>query len=206
MKLFNVTRKMTFVAVLVVLLALSAGVVLAGGWAVITLDELPGQIYAGENVHLSFMVRQHGETPVHFLDNPNSPIEPLFTAHNPETGERLTMTAVRGKEVGRFTLDVVFPSEGNRTRSIVPNPLAGTTEFAPLTILPAVKVPAASLETTTTSTAVEAAALTTATATATNTAGLLRGAAVLLLAAGAGVSFLAVRRRQPQPAVVDAGD
>jgi len=33
---------------------------LAGGWAVVTLDELPAQVVAEKSVTIGFMVRQHG--------------------------------------------------------------------------------------------------------------------------------------------------
>lgn len=203
--MLQVRRKTLVVSLFVLLAVLAAGPVLAGGWAVITLDELPGEIHAGENVHLSFMVRQHGETPVHDLGSPSMPIEPRLQAHNSTTGETLTITAVPEKEVGRFSLDVVFPSEGSWTWSISPDPLAGTTEFAPLTILPAVEAPATNLQTTS-STAVEAAAPAALATSASDLAPILRGAAVVLLAAGALTAFLAARRRRPQAAVVEAGD
>jgi hypothetical protein len=211
MKQLRNNRKMLVVSLVILLAAVLAGPALAGGWAVITLDELPGEIHAGENVHLSFMVRQHGETPVHDLGSPSMPIEPRLTAHNSATGETFTITAVPEKEVGRFSLDVVFPSEGSWTWSISPDPLAGTTEFAPLMILPAVEVPVTNLETTTVSTAAESAALASAPAAAAaadapDLAPILRGAAVLLLAAGALTAFLAVRRKEPRTAVVEAGD
>jgi hypothetical protein len=203
MNLLRMTRKSLMVLLFVVLALLVAGPVLAGGWAVVTLDNLPGEIHAGENVHLSFMVRQHGQTPVHDLGSPSMPIEPKLTAHNSETGETLTIAAVPEKEVGRFSLDVVFPSEGSWTWSIAPDPLAGTTEFAPLTILPALEVPATTLETTNVSTAVEAAAPAT---NAVDLALILRGAAVLLLAGGALTAFLAGRGKGPKAAVVETGD
>ncbi|HEY4668072.1 MAG TPA: hypothetical protein VIH26_12290, partial [Anaerolineales bacterium] len=40
----------------------------AGGWAIATLDQLPGEVHAGETVSLGFMVRQHGKTPTNEVD------------------------------------------------------------------------------------------------------------------------------------------
>jgi cytochrome c2 len=37
---------------------------LAGGWAVVTLDELPQGVAAGKPTQIGFMVRQHGVTPM----------------------------------------------------------------------------------------------------------------------------------------------
>ena len=115
-----------------------AAPVLAGGWATVTLDNTPGEIRAGETVHLSFLVLQHGETPIHYVAHlDNAPMEPYLTARNLDTGETIRVTAERGKEAGRFTLEVVFPSEGAWEWSITPHPLEGVTEFKPLTVLPA---------------------------------------------------------------------
>jgi len=35
-----------------------------GGWAVVTVDDLPDYVVAGQSVRLSFVVRQHGMTPL----------------------------------------------------------------------------------------------------------------------------------------------
>ena len=39
-----------------------------GGWAVITLDELPTNVTAGEPLTIGFTVLQHGKTPMSGLD------------------------------------------------------------------------------------------------------------------------------------------
>lgn len=128
-------RKYVAFLVIVLLLAL-VPTVLAGGWAVVTLDEAPGEIHAGQPWTVSFMVMQHGKTPVHRLDA-NSPVQPLLVAENPATGRRLEIEATPGEEVGHFVAEVTFPSEGAWTWTIFPNPLAGETLFEPLTVLPA---------------------------------------------------------------------
>jgi hypothetical protein len=128
--------------VLLICLALLifAAPALAGGWATVTLDQMPGEIRAGETVHLSFVVRQHGETPIHYVAHlENAPMEPHLTARNLDTGETLRIAAERGTEVGHFTLEVVFPSEGEWEWEITPEPLVGATEFKPLTVLPVAK-------------------------------------------------------------------
>jgi mono/diheme cytochrome c family protein len=50
--------------VLVPGLLLPAFMTNAGGWAVITVDDLPDHAVAGKPVTLSYMVRQHGEEPI----------------------------------------------------------------------------------------------------------------------------------------------
>ena len=42
--------------------------VFAGGWAVITLDEIPTGVVAGEPLTIGFTVLQHGKTPMEGLD------------------------------------------------------------------------------------------------------------------------------------------
>jgi len=129
-------RRMGFLLALALLLA-TALVALAGGWAVISLDAPPGEVHAGSPWTVNFTVLQHGRTPVHKLD-PTSPITPLFVATNPATGERLTAEATPLDEVGRYTLEVTFPSEGAWEWTIEPQPLIGETAFPPLNVLPAV--------------------------------------------------------------------
>ena len=126
--------------VLLICLALLVFVtpVLAGGWAAVTLDEIPAEVRAGETVHLSFVVLQHGKTPVHFLGASDSvPVEPYLMARNLNTGETIRVAAERGKELGHFTLAAVFPSEGEWEWNIAPRPLGGSSEFESLAVQPA---------------------------------------------------------------------
>ena len=103
-----------------------------------TLDEIPAEVRAGETVHLSFVVLQHGKTPVQFLGASDSvPVEPYLTARNLNTGETIHVAAERGKEVGHFTLAAVFPSEGEWEWNIAPRPLGGSSEFESLAVQPA---------------------------------------------------------------------
>jgi hypothetical protein len=134
-----ISRSSWIVLLICLALLVFATPVLAGGWATVTLDEIPGEVRAGETVQLSFVVKQHGKTPVHFLtyNMDNMPLEPFLKATNLNTGETIRVAAERGKEVGHFTLAAVFPSEGEWEWDIVPDPLGGATEFEPLTVLPA---------------------------------------------------------------------
>lgn len=99
------------VAGLALLLSLVVAVpVFAGGWAVITLDELPVQAAAGEPLTIGFTVLQHGRTPL--------------------AGQTATITAMLGKEnqfavaakeegkPGHYSATLTFPKEGDWDWSI----------------------------------------------------------------------------------------
>jgi hypothetical protein len=111
----------------ILMLLLPAAVALAGGWVVISLDALPDHIRAGEPVTLSFMVRQHGRTPIH-------DVEPKLTATNVETGQQIEASAEPMKELGRFIVTVDFPSKGLWEWSISAEPFPQTMTFAPLIV------------------------------------------------------------------------
>jgi len=114
----------------ILMLLLPAAIAMAGGWVVITLDAIPGQIRASEVVEISFMVRQHGQTPIHS-------VEPLLAATNTETGEQIQVQAQPAPELGRFVALVDFPSAGEWDWSISAKPFPQTATFAPLTVLAA---------------------------------------------------------------------
>ena len=103
---------------------------LAGGWATVTIENPPGEVRAGENVHIEFSVRQHGRDLTNY-------VTPVMRGFNPQTGERLTVDATALKQTGFFAVDVVFPSEGQWEWSIDPVTLAGELQLLPLTVLPA---------------------------------------------------------------------
>jgi len=57
---------MRYITMLAAVLALSLGVfafpAFAGGWAVTTFDDMPGQFVAGQEFKLGYTIRQHGVT------------------------------------------------------------------------------------------------------------------------------------------------
>ena len=117
------------------LLALAAPA-LAGGAAVVSLDSLPGEVRAGQTLHLGFMVLQHGTRPVHNWEGVG-PVEPLLTATNKETGETYQVKAqMDATKLGHFTIDVTFPTDGTWEWEIQPIPFEGMNKFDPLTVLP----------------------------------------------------------------------
>lgn len=83
--------------------------VLAGGWAVITLDALPTGVVAGEPFTVGFTVLQHGMTPMEDLD-------PLITGRS---GDEKVMAFARPEgEPGHYSATLTFPSEGDWEWSI----------------------------------------------------------------------------------------
>jgi mono/diheme cytochrome c family protein len=77
--------------------------VLAGGWAVITLDELPAGAVAGEPLTIGFTVLQHGRTPMSDLD-------PTITARS--GGEKVIVFARPEGKPGHYSAMLTFPKEG----------------------------------------------------------------------------------------------
>jgi cytochrome c2 len=84
---------------------------LAGGWAVISLDSLPGEIVAGQPITIGFTVRQHGRTPLSGL-NPN-----IRLAHL-DSNEKLTVYAMDEGEIGHYSATFSLPESGRWQWSI----------------------------------------------------------------------------------------
>ena len=79
---------------------------LAGGWATITLEELPTGVAAGEPLTVRFTVRQHGRTPM-------TDLTPKVTAENAESGEMISAeaTPVEG-QAGLYEATLTFTAPG----------------------------------------------------------------------------------------------
>lgn len=110
----------------------------AGGWAVITLDELPTDVVAGEPLTVGFMVLQHGRTPMDGLD-------PTITATSPQS-ESFVVHAKPEGETGHYAATLTFPVGGDWNWSIqafsmeqampvliVAAPIAGSVSQQPVT-------------------------------------------------------------------------
>jgi hypothetical protein len=142
--LMKSTTKFLMISITCLILAVP---VLAGGWAVVTLEAVPGEIHAGEPVPLAFVVRQHGERPVHFLGGDGSvPVTPYLRAWNPATGEEIRVEAQRAKEVGWFQVEVTFPDSGTWHWEIVPQPFASQGRYTAVEVLTAAANRADSLD------------------------------------------------------------
>ena len=99
------------VVILTLLLAFAAVFpVFAGGWAVITLDELPSGVVAGEPLTIGFTVLQHGVTPM-------TNLEPTVTA-SLSNGKLLTFFATPEGKPGYYTATLTFPEAGEWEWSI----------------------------------------------------------------------------------------
>lgn len=81
-----------------------------GGWAVITLDELPAGVVAGEPLTIGFTVLQHGRTPM-------TNIDPTVTARL-SADEKFVVDAEAEGEPGHYSATLTFPKEGNWEWSI----------------------------------------------------------------------------------------
>jgi hypothetical protein len=84
--------------------------VFAGGWAVISLDELPTGVVAGEPHTIGFTVLQHGRTPMSGLD-------PTITA-TLSNSETLTFFAEPEGKPGHYAATLTFPKDGDWEWSI----------------------------------------------------------------------------------------
>ena len=83
----------------------------AGGWAVISLDRLPQDVTAGQPYPISFMVRQHGITPIQ--------TEAMrIEASHAESGVRLIFIAAPGERFGQHQAELLFPQSGRWRWSI----------------------------------------------------------------------------------------
>ncbi len=77
----------------------------AGGWAVVTLDQLPPQVVAGQPIPVGFMVRQHGRTLLNGLS-------PKITATRADAYESFTVVAIQQGAVGHYAATLTFPNAG----------------------------------------------------------------------------------------------
>lgn len=84
--------------------------VFAGGWAVISLDELPVGVVAGEPYTIGFTVLQHGKTPM-------TDLSPTVTARI-ANGEVLNFSAEPEGKPGHYTAALTFPTDGEWEWSI----------------------------------------------------------------------------------------
>ncbi len=147
----------------------------AGSWVVVTLDELPGPVRAGDTLRVGFIVRQHGVRPI------NS-VSPVLTAVNPETGETITAEAEQVGATGHFEATVVLPEAGAWAWQITVPPFPRESRFEPLTVLPA--APAGD------------GPLSFVAAGAGEARAAMRWAGALLLAAAAVLTLISRRRRE----------
>ena len=114
----HLRRAIVGIVLTAALVALSAPA-LAGGYAVVRLDEPPGDVLVATPWRFGFMVLQHDVTP-------NSDVTPVVRALHKETGEEVTATGRQEGAVGHFVAEVTFPRAGEWKWSIDPEPFAET--------------------------------------------------------------------------------
>jgi plastocyanin len=122
----HLRRAIAGIILTVALVTLSAPA-LAGGYAVVRLDEPPGDVLVATPWRFGFMVLQHDVTP-------NSDVTPVVRALHKESGEEITATGRQEGAVGHFVAEVTFPRAGEWKWSIEPLPYAETS-FETLTVL-----------------------------------------------------------------------
>jgi cytochrome c553 len=102
-------RLLPILAVALSAVAASAFTFGRGGWAVITVQDLPDHFVVGKSAEIAFVVRQHGMT---LLDN----LRPMVVAKSGKT--EFQVAAVPGKKSGTYSSAVVVPSAGDWTITI----------------------------------------------------------------------------------------
>ena len=125
-------------AVLGMVLTLSAAAPTPfGGWAVVTLEEVPEFLEVGKATTLSFKIRQHGVT----LVNDFSPTVTLGTGKGGMLSRLLdrppVITAVRGAEPGLYQATVTPSEPGEASITIAAKPLQWTVTLLPMRVVPA---------------------------------------------------------------------
>jgi len=120
-------QKRLFLPFVVVALLLLVSPVLAGGWSVATLDELPECVTVGEPLTIGFVVRQHGIRIVEGLT-------PEITAVHQDSRESIEVT-VEEDEAGHYVAELTFPSDGIWEWSV--NAFGPEQSLPALTVLPA---------------------------------------------------------------------
>lgn len=109
-------------------LAVPGATAKAGGWAVTTFDDLPGQFVAGQSYALGYTIRQHGVTPIKaestgiYLQNGSGAIAASFPGAADGT-------------LGHYVATVRFPAAGTFTWFVTQQPF-GDQQLGPITIVP----------------------------------------------------------------------
>ncbi|MCB9151153.1 MAG: c-type cytochrome [Caldilineaceae bacterium] len=105
---------------------------MAGGWTVVTLDELPLNAEAGQPFALGFVVRQHGVKPVDLNLN-EAPV--LVTFRHPASGEQIQFEARKEGDVGHYVVEVTLPTATTWELEIRPS-LFPAISVAPIEVHP----------------------------------------------------------------------
>jgi mono/diheme cytochrome c family protein len=83
-----------------------------GGWAVITVDDLPRALTVGRPMNIAFMVRQHGHTPLDHLT------PTLIASDAKGEASEVRASAVPSGPAGHYIATLVVPRAGDWTVTI----------------------------------------------------------------------------------------
>jgi mono/diheme cytochrome c family protein len=119
-------RLLPIFAVALSAVAASAFTVGRGGWAVITVEDLPEHLVAGKPIAVSFVVRQHGVTLL-------SGLKPTVFAKSGNA--QVQAAAIPGKKDGSYSSTLVVPSGGDWTITIASGFMNSNVTLAPLQAL-----------------------------------------------------------------------
>src|SRR6059058_6668777 len=97
-----------------------------GGWAVITVEQLPDFVTAGRPVTLAFTVRQHGVTRL-------SGLKPSIEARSGDV--TTTAAASPGRETGQYVSTLSLPRAGEWTITIHSGFLDRQVTLLPLSVI-----------------------------------------------------------------------
>lgn len=102
-----IQRTMSTCWLLAFLIASSVQPVNAGGWTVVTLDQLPLNIQVGEPVEISFQVQQHGIHPLELGAG-----EVIVMARRQDSSEHIQAVAEATGAPGHYAAEIIFPVGG----------------------------------------------------------------------------------------------
>src|SRR6267378_6618690 len=97
-----------------------------GGWAAITVEDLPDYGVVRQPLNLTFTVRQHGVTKL-------SNLEPRIEARG--AGTNAAAVAAPGKEAGQYTARLVLPQAGEWTITIHSGFMASRVTLLPMAVI-----------------------------------------------------------------------
>lgn len=116
------------------LVALAGTAYTFGGWAVVTVENLPEYAVAGKPVELTFYVRQHGVSLM-------SKLTPSIRATDGR--QTVNAAAVERPEAGRYTSTFTLPHAGDWKISIQSGFMGMKSDLAPIAVIPSGSAPPA---------------------------------------------------------------
>ena len=108
-------------------LAVPASGANAGGWAVTTFDDLPGQFVAGQSYALGYTIRQHGVSPIKVESTG-------IYLLNGSGGTVASFPGAANGALGHYVATVRFPAAGTFTWFVTQEPF-GEQQLGPITIV-----------------------------------------------------------------------